>query len=101
MEVSCQNSDSVLQDLGNQVHDPQNTEQTAGDQADDADDQGGHVLGLQETQNTVQTADDGACKNLDQDLDDLGQIFVHLSDGLVHGNALLSHFGCIHYIANC
>ena len=79
MKLVSQNADLVLSDLGDQVDQPNNKVTEAGQQTNQAYDQSDDVLGLGVADDAINTADDVAQEQLQQDLSDLGQIFVLFS----------------------
>ena len=80
MKLVSQNADLVLSDLGDQVDQPNNKVTEAGQQTNQAYDQSDDVLGLGVADDAINTADDVAQEQLQQDLSDLGQIFVLFSN---------------------
>ena len=80
MELGGQEGDLVLGDLGDQVDQPDDKVAEAGEQANQTHDQGNNVLGLGEADDAVNAADDVAQEQLQQDLDDLGQSLILLSN---------------------
>ena len=87
MQLSSQDSDSVLSDLSDQVNNPSDEVAYTGEGAQQTDNQGDDVLGFEETDDAVDTTDDTAQNQLQQDLNDLGQALVGFSN--LH-NVLLS-----------
>ena len=80
MKLVSQNADLVLSDLGDQVDQPNNKVTEAGQQTNQAYDQSDDVLGLGVADDAINTADDVAQEQLQQDFSDLGQIFVLFSN---------------------
>ena len=76
LPLGGQNRDAVAEDLGDQVDDPCNTVSDTGNQAENANDQGNNVLRLKETNDTINTADQTAKENLQDNLKQLRKCFV-------------------------
>ena len=82
--LSSKNGDTVAEDLGEQVDDPEQEAKT--EEAKNANDQGNDVSGFQETQDAINTADQRAQENLQNDLNDLRKRFVCAGERIVSHN---------------
>ena len=90
LESVGQNADLVAGDFGNQIKYPE--DKTNGrDDCQNANDKSGGILGFGVTDDSVNTADDSTQKDLQNDLNDLGQLFIGRGQSLVcHGKILQS-----------
>ena len=84
VKLVSQEGDTILGDHGDQVDQPDNEVAEAGHQTNQTNDQSDDVLALGKADDAVNTTDNVTQENLDQDLNDLGQLVVHLGNGLVH-----------------
>jgi hypothetical protein len=76
-----QNSDLFLGDHGYQVNDPENEAEE--EEAQDTNNEGNDVLGLDVAENTINCSDQTTQENLENDLNDLRQFVIHSGEGRI------------------
>ena len=75
-ELVSKNGDLVVEDLGNKVNDPESKAKT--NKVKDTNNEGNYVLCFKELKDSVNTGNECAKEDLDNDLNDLGECLVAL-----------------------
>jgi hypothetical protein len=80
LESVCENGDAVVKDLGDEVNNPSDGVTDTGEEGEKTNYESNGVLGLSIADDAVDAADNTAKDNLKQNLGNLGEIFIGLSE---------------------